>query len=186
MICALVKLNFSFDVGRCLKRIASLYASGIKNTTEDTIPQPHKSFFDLTASESRAPAEFLVDLPTAHHELALSCFRIMRDELHFNMGGFDSPQLDNDDAPSRVPAHVIYACSSVAYHMQGSGKVFVDEISDWAKESLLFWLEVMGLSGNIDYKVSQPKAVLETFKTNTKVIQRYFLFFTNAYCSLTG
>jgi hypothetical protein len=164
-------LDFTFDLIRCLKRIGSLYASGTEQISDDTTPQPHKSFFDFVME--RAPPEFRVDLSAAHHELALSCFRIMRDELHFNMGGFDSPRLDNKEAPSKVPAHVIYACASVGYHIQGSGKAFVGEIGVWVKELFLFWLEVMGLSGNIDRKASQPIAVLETLMANTKVIELY-------------
>jgi hypothetical protein len=179
IICGLIKPENGFDVFKCLQRLSSLYASGTEEISERTIAEPHKSFFDFVFS--RAPPKFRVDLATAHHELALSCFRIMREDLHFNMGGFDSPRLHNDDAPSKVPAHVIYACCKAAYHVQGSGKAFVGEIGVWIKESFLLWLEVMSLSGKItDLRESQSEAVLKTLKANTKVIQLYFLPFTNA------
>jgi hypothetical protein len=146
VICNLVVADHDFDVSKCLIGLSSLYASGIELVNLNTVPQPHKSFFDFLTS--RAPSDFRVDDNLSHYELASSCFRIMKDELHFNMGGFTSPSLHNKCAPVKLSNHVTYACNSFAYHVKGSGQSFFDvEILGWLKHKLLFWLEVVSISG---------------------------------------
>jgi hypothetical protein len=172
-------VDYPFDVLNCLKRIGCLYASGAELISEATRPQPHKSFFDFLTS-LRAPPEFRVDRSIAHHELVTTCFRIMQEELHFNMGGFDSPQLDNHDAPCRVPEHVIYACASFIHHLVGSGQSFLPELHSWAKDLFLFWLEVLGLSGKAGQKII-------TSRKYWQVIQLHLALYTMlTQCHLAG
>jgi hypothetical protein len=89
----------------------------------------------------------------------------MQEELHFNMGGFDSPQLHNHNAPSKVPAHVVYACASFIHHVVGSGEPFLAELHSWAKKLFLFWLEVQGLSPN----AGQGREAMTTLKKRSQV-----------------
>ncbi|KAJ7334892.1 hypothetical protein DFH08DRAFT_784990 [Mycena albidolilacea] len=160
VICELIQSDGNFDVLKCLRQLSSIYAKGIEAVTLDTVPQPHKSFFDFITA--RALGEFHIEVATAHRELASSCFRIMKEHLHFNMGGFVSPLLDTDDAPLEVSAHISYACSSFAYHVKSSETPFVEEIHHWAQELFLFWLEVLVLlhGGRLNYVTE----ILETFK----------------------
>jgi hypothetical protein len=149
----------SFDTLKCLRHLSSIYAEGTEPVTLGTVPQPHKSFFDFITL--RAVGDFHIDLATAHRELASSCFHIMKEQLHFNMGGFDSPFLHNSDAPLKVTAHVSYACSYFADHVESSGTPFVDEIHHWTKELFLFWLEVLIL---LHSGVTDVKKTLGTFQ----------------------
>jgi SOS-response transcriptional repressor LexA len=98
----------------------------------------------------------------------------MKEELHFNMGGFDSTRLHNDDAPAQVPAHVVYACASFIHHVVGSGEPFLGELRSWAKNSFLFWLEVMGLS----YKARQGCDAMTTLKEHSQVIHGDLVLYT--------
>jgi hypothetical protein len=142
VICKLVDTDHDFDVSKCLIGLSSLYASGIELVDIDTVPQPHKSFFDFVTA--RAPSDFRVDDILAHRQLASSCFRIMKG-LHFNMGGFNSPRLHNWQAPVKVSKHVAYVCKYFAHHVEQSGPPFFDvEILDWLKHKYLFWLEALG------------------------------------------
>jgi hypothetical protein len=174
-ISRLLEPHNGFDIFNCFKRLSSLYARD--HITPATIPQPHKSFYDFVTI--RAPLEFRVDRALAHRELASTCLRIMQDELHFNMGGFDSPKLDNADAPFKVPAYVAYACSSFVSHVRGSGEPFLEEIRSWARNLFLFWLEVMGLE-NCN---RQANDALESFMTDNTKVLRSTLFLHNLYCS---
>jgi hypothetical protein len=150
----------SFDTLKCLQHLSSIYAEGTEPITLDTVPQPHKSFFDLITL--RAVGDFRIEEATAHQELASTCFGIMKENLHFNMGGFDSPALHNDDAPLKVAKHISYACSSFAHHVLHSGTPFVDEIDHWATHLSLFWLEVLVLSNRSN--VRELEEILKSFQ----------------------
>lgn len=163
----LVKPEHGFDVLNCLRRLSSLYATGTEPITVDTIPQPHKSFFDFITS-TRAPELFRVNVARAHRDLAAVCFLIINQELHFNMGGFTSPNLHAKEASTYPSPHIVYVCCSLAYHVQRSGESFADDISHFMRNSFLFWLDVIALS------VSRPRspgasAYLKILKTSIKV-----------------
>lgn len=86
----LVKHKQPFDVLRCFKRLSSLYATGAKHVTLDTVPCPHKSFFDFITSKAllsgKIPLQFQelvgvsIDPAIAHKALGYSCFRILNSE----------------------------------------------------------------------------------------------------------
>jgi hypothetical protein len=173
VIDALVESHNDFDVSKCLHALSSLYASGMDMITDDTVVRPHKSFFDFVTI--RAPPDFRVDTVMGHHELALACFRIMREELHFNMGDFNSPRLDTDAAPSKVDEHVIYACAAIPFHAQASSEVLITEIHFWAENLFFFWLEAINLPTNgADNYWGDTRDLVEktlrTFRQKIKVI----------------
>ncbi|KAJ7901247.1 hypothetical protein B0H13DRAFT_1717904 [Mycena leptocephala] len=76
VICELVQSDGNFDVLKCLQQLSSIYAKGTEAVTLNTVPQPHKSFFDFITT--RAPGEFRIERVTGHQEIASSCFRIMK------------------------------------------------------------------------------------------------------------
>jgi hypothetical protein len=149
----------AFNTLKCLRELSSIYSNGTEAVTPDTVPEPHKSFFDFITE--RAPEEFHIEIVKAHEELASSCFRIMKEQLHFNMGGFDSTLLHNDSAPLKVTAHISYACSWFLCHVNSSQKEFVDETRDWAEHCFFFWLEVLALLHNGD--LYHAKVILYSF-----------------------
>jgi len=167
VIRALVPSNSSFDVLKSLKRLGSVIDT---EPTLTTIPRrpPHKSFFDYLTS-SRAPDEFRISEAAAHRELASACFRIMRENLHFNMGGFDSPRLATGEACLKVSSPTFYACSFFTYHVQESGESFVEETSHWVNVLFLFWLEVMFLSESHIHRTSGSiEKILKTFQNHVR------------------
>jgi hypothetical protein len=135
VICKLVCADHDFDVLKCFLGLSSLYALGTELVNIDTIPQPHKSFFDFLTS--RAPSDFRVDGILAHGQLASACFRIMKEELHVDTGGLTSPSPH----AVKLSKDVAYVCEFFADHVEGSARQSLDaETLDWLKHRLLFWL----------------------------------------------
>jgi hypothetical protein len=161
----------AFDTLKCLRRLSSIYAEDTEPITLNTLPKPHKSFFDFITE--RAPEEFRIETAKAHEELASSCFRIMNEQLHFNMGGFISPLLYNNEAPLKVAADISYACSSFAHHVNSSQRGFDNEIQDWAEHHFLFWLEVQVLLHRGD--LGAATRILESFSqvTSPLIVIKY-------------
>lgn len=186
VIAALVSTVPAGVVHAHMKRLSGLYAS-TADITEETTPEPHKSFFDYLTSQDMkkdcfcvdcvdnrrskpsAPAlkhsepkmNFYFDRKSVHFEVATGCFKIMENELHFNMGGFDSARLDNAEPPAKVPLHISYVCVSIGYHVEHSGKDFSHKICEWATKRMLFWLEVIALSGHKERAANILKALFE-------------------------
>lgn len=87
-ISILTKQDDNIDVRGCLLDLSGLYADDFALVNGETIPQPHKSFYDFLVLVD-TPDDFRVDPTTAHTVLASSCFRIiLSNQLHFNMGQF--------------------------------------------------------------------------------------------------
>ncbi|KAK7676699.1 hypothetical protein QCA50_020331 [Cerrena zonata] len=96
----------------------------------------------------------------ANHHLVLCCFRVMSEQLRFNICNFEtSGRLNKDyaDLKERIEKHISpalrYASMYWWYHL--------NEIQTWqedvgsalrsfSEEKLLFWLEVASLVGNVD------------------------------------
>lgn len=139
-----------FDVLHCLKRLSTVYAVGTARITDETSPQPHKSFHDFLVAPERAH-EFAVNVPSARTFLARSCFRAMQsDLLHFNMG---NKRGDIDE-------HLRYACLSVFHHLNPPflrSQELVAEAEEWLSEKFVHWLEVMTL---LEVKLSEQEKKL--------------------------
>ncbi|KAJ7796738.1 hypothetical protein B0H13DRAFT_2508599, partial [Mycena leptocephala] len=72
VICELIQSDGNFDVLKCLQQLSSIYAKGTEAVTLNTVPQPHKSFFDFITT--RALEEFRIERATGHQELPPPAF----------------------------------------------------------------------------------------------------------------
>ena len=120
----------------------------------------HKSFEDFILSTS-----FCQQLPElsaiqnqGYHErqLAMLCLKtLVSPNLHFNMCSLDSSVVRNVDiqasVKSTIPPLVLYSSLFWADHLVHtlSDKKLMEVVKFVMYEKLLFWLEVMSLSGNV-------------------------------------
>lgn len=138
------------EVRNCLKHLSGLYAHDSTDVNDQTVPRPHKSFYDFLVS-SDAPPDLRVDTRVAHTTLAKACWRsVLTDDLHFNMGHYTTNLQTIEDsamALSRIPELLRYACSSVIHHVVRSDESFSNQLVELITKRGLFWLEVLYMHG---------------------------------------
>ncbi|KAJ7589666.1 hypothetical protein C8J56DRAFT_939218 [Mycena floridula] len=150
----IVDTQDDFNARQCLMDLSGVYADGTQQVDDNTIVQPHKSFYDFLTSKE-AHADFRVDSSAAHQGLATACVYIMQSkDLHFNMGGFDTT-TQAETRISRIQGHLRYACTSFMRHVINVHPLEV-EIRQWAdSEKFFFWLELMLLLGSSENGFSE-------------------------------
>jgi hypothetical protein len=119
----------------------------------------HASFADYLTNPRRCGKNpWIIDLAAANATLAVACLQQMSLGLHFNICGLESSHFHNKDVSnlsdrisSAIPAHLLYACTFWAQHIQAaphSGTI-LNKINDFAYNKLLYWLEVLSLIGKV-------------------------------------
>jgi len=149
-----VKIGNSNVMRLIRKGLASVIGSG------DILHFHHKSFEDYLLSTL-----FLQQLPElstvqnrGHHErqLAVLCLKtLVSPKLHFNMCNLDSSIIKNVDiqptVKSTIPSLTLYSSRFWVDHLIQTPSD--DKLTEGVKfvmyDKLLFWLEVMSLSGNV-------------------------------------
>jgi hypothetical protein len=138
--------------------------------SNDQAPQVyHKSFPDFITDETRCTDSNLYISSNKHHaQVALYCFKVMRQKLHTNMYDLDRQQMhfsknDIDRLHKEsIKGEVIYACLHWATHLSKaedeSKSILLDELKTFAFKHLLHWMEVLSLSGNMD--IAHPALLL--------------------------
>jgi hypothetical protein len=137
-----------------LNKLSSVISIG---TTDQLIHICHLSFVDFICNPSQS-LRYVVDRSTHSGNLALSCFRLMKDGLKFNICGLETSHMRNDDVqdlPSlikkSVPPRLSYACRFGWQHLrdthpEASSRIeLLKNIDDFLRVRLLYWLEVMSL-----------------------------------------
>jgi len=123
----------------------------------------HKSFPDFLMDTKRCTNHrFFIDPPIHHREILLSCLNVMKERLKKNICNLEDHVLLSEvrDLPERRMAHIGdtlgYACCFWSNHLMGipgSGpgveKVW-KAIDEFFTMHLLFWIEVLSLTGNLD------------------------------------
>lgn len=113
----------------------------------------HTSFSDYLGSSGHAE-DWFIDMAEQNSFLAMICFEIMKEELRFNICDLESSFIRNDSVDgiekrieSRVPSHLIYACSYWNQHLCEApyGLALMQGLSTFMYSHLLYWLEVMSL-----------------------------------------
>ena len=132
---------------------------GVSSTTSSLPIAPlHTSFRDYLTTRQRSGV-FYIDVAHSHATLTHSCLGVMLQLLKFNICGIESSHYRNIDVPDLplrivqfIPTELSYACRSWGDHL--SGTAFSAELLDLVKSLLtdkfLFWLEVLGTTGNAD------------------------------------
>jgi hypothetical protein len=138
----------------------------IPDNTEDPVCIYHKSFPDFLTDLKRCEDQrFFVD-PIIHHvEVLLSCLNLMGEKLKRNICNLeDYAVLDQTkDLPARLKIHIGdalgYACQFWTKHLVKipSSSYDVEEvckaIDGFSTTCLLFWIEVLCLTGNLNIGV---------------------------------
>ncbi|KAK7676734.1 hypothetical protein QCA50_020310 [Cerrena zonata] len=137
----------------------------------------HASFRDYLTDESRSGGKpwSLVGLD-AHYHLISCCFRIMSQQLHFNMCKFETLDRLNKDYPDlkeRIKKHISpglgYASMYWWRHLEEI-KTWQEDVGSalrsFSEEMLLFWLEVVSLVGDVN-ETLRACDIVYTFAVDT-------------------
>ena len=147
----------------------------------------HSSFSEFLCDQRQCPEEFLLNPARDSQMLATACFRLMKDELRFNICHLETSHLLNtqvDDLPERIMANIstalLYSCRFWAAHLRDSmiesndlGRL-LEEAKDFFHHRLLFWLEVMSLTNNI--AVANVALLTSAHSITVRIFQLLFPF----------
>jgi hypothetical protein len=135
-----------------VKHLASLL-SGTHSDHEPIVPL-HSSYRDFLCNAEHSK-EFYIDEAQAHRSVALGCFRVMEQNLKFNICEFPTSFLRNVDVPNiqllrekHIPYHLYYACRFWGFHVSEtpSGEFAQKHLELFFRKDFLSWLEVMSLT----------------------------------------
>jgi len=138
----------------------------VPESTEDPIQAFHKSFPDFLMDPVRCKDKRFFIEPAVHHtEVLLSCLHLMGERLKRNICNLDDYAVLNEvkDLPTHKKDHIgealEYACWFWSKHllMVPSSSSHVGEVQKAIEEfftrHLLYWIEVLSLTGNLSVGV---------------------------------
>ena len=115
----------------------------------------HLSFVEFLSDVNRCH-EFVIDQDQHRRNFALVCLRLMNRELRFNICGWETSHLRNDDMKKStpIPAYLSYSCRFWAEHLGEDGDkhdrlILLEELRDFFYDRVLFWLEVLSLAKEV-------------------------------------
>ncbi|KAH9015816.1 hypothetical protein EDB84DRAFT_1567566 [Lactarius hengduanensis] len=104
------------------------------------------------------PNRFHIDRAKVHRNTTISCLKIMRQGLKFNICGLKSSYHRNHEIEEKrslidrcIPSHLAYACQFWADHLRGVSSTekrdteIVNLLRNFFNFHLLYWLEVLSL-----------------------------------------
>jgi len=122
----------------------------------------HLSFAEFMCDPRRCPQQFYIDKCKESGKMSMTCFRLMKKGLKFNICDLETSHLANrdvDDLSERVATKVqhplLYSCRFWAAHIQdtptdqASNATLILEIKDFFYVRFLYWLEVMSVTENV-------------------------------------
>ncbi|KAH7338678.1 WD40-repeat-containing domain protein [Rhizoctonia solani] len=123
----------------------------------ESISALHASFPDYMFNLSRS-GSFYCDIKAHNGQMAEWCFDVMDKELRFNICQLESSYVLDKDVPDLVDrvkrlitAALLYACRYWGQHIQLgiSSTILHSRLLSFVSKKVLFWMEVLNLSGNI-------------------------------------
>ena len=148
------------DISIALRSLHSLLL--FPDSEVDPIRTFHKSFPDFLTDSGRCKDErFFIDPPVHHIGILFSCLNLMKEGLRKDICGLGGhPLSEVEDLPDRrkacIGSALEYACRSWTKHLSEihSGGPHVKQvkvaIDKFFTTHLLFWVEVLGLTGHLD------------------------------------
>ena len=119
----------------------------------------HKSFPDFLMDQERCKDKRFFINPLIHHrEILLSCLSLMKERLRKNICNLDDYVL-SDNCEEHIGDDLKYACQFWVKHLveiPSTGHGFEElhkAINEFSTTCLLFWIEVLGLTRNLDASV---------------------------------
>ena len=155
--------------------------------TNETDPTPihalHKSFPDFLTNPGRCIDQRFFIEPSIHHrEILLSCLKVMKARLKRNICQLDDHVFlsEVEDLSIRRTTYIGdalgYACKFWANHLAGTisniqnTEELHKAIKNFFETSLLFWIEVLSLMGNLDAGIYAINDIEEWYKTVSFII----------------
>ncbi|KAF7970638.1 hypothetical protein HWV62_23364 [Athelia sp. TMB] len=169
------------DGGRACRTALRRLASVIQWSEGQPARTLHKSFPDFLTDPTHKLEPWFIDVHQHHHSLAVSCLRIMNNQLHFNMGNLATSHIPNADIPDlsdrvgiAVPQSLSYPCLFWGYHIRESlsgDSSLLPLILTFFEEKFLFWLEVLSVMGEIRL---DPGSKVDAFAQDALAFSRRF------------
>ena len=170
-------------VSTTLRSLHSLLVIPTSEPDPTPIHALHKSFPDFLTDPGRCTdQQFFVEPSIHHREILLSCLKLMKARLKRNICQLDNyvPLREVEDLATHQTAYIGdalgYACKFWANHLAGiTGNIHdieeVDKaINNFFETSLLFWIEVLSLMGNLDAGVYAINNIEEWYTTVSFII----------------
>lgn len=126
----------------------------------------HTSFRDFLTNPSLS-GELCVDIAKGHQDLAFASFRLMTDELRFNIceikSSFDPNSSLSEDELSRISPQLFYSSRFWSSHLAHIPKddVIDPMISQFMSKQLLFWLEVLSIKDAMSFAEPAMESLLK-------------------------
>ena len=135
----------------------------VPDSTDDPVRVFHKSFPDFLTDPGRCTDHrFFIDPLVYHKEILFACLDVMKKRLKRNICRLDDDAVLSkiEDLPTLRTTHIgntlEYACKFWANHLSkipgsgGGGEDVEKAIEDFFTTGLLFWVEVLILTGNLE------------------------------------
>ncbi|KAH7902952.1 hypothetical protein BJ138DRAFT_1021338, partial [Hygrophoropsis aurantiaca] len=145
------------DVISYLGSVLTGVITGTDSGHQVTVQPLHISFRDFLLDHKRS-GQFHVDVANHQRFMGLSCLRIMKSGLKFNICRLEDSYVYNKDIknlPERVEKYISkdlsYSCKYWINHLEKTENVLQsveNDIQDFLNRYLLWWLEVMVLLGD--------------------------------------
>jgi hypothetical protein len=152
-------LGATYNVLHYFRRISSIIVNGLEGVPDlQTIPRPHKSFFDWICSD-HPESRFRIDIKKQHKDLSMRCLEVLKTSLHFNMADLATSDtlvlpkqyrmaMDDDSLPTlydHLDPSIVYSCGGLFHHIAEAGQLDSDIVSGLAfffSSMFLSWAEV--------------------------------------------
>jgi len=170
-------------VSTTLRSLHSLLVIPTSEPDPTPIHALHKSFPDFLTDPGRCTDQQFFIEPLIHHrEILLSCLKVMKARLRRNICQLDDHISLSEvrDLSMRRTAYIgdalEYACKFWANHLARTASNVHDieevdkAISNFFETSLLFWIEVLSLMGNLDVGVYAINDIEEWYATVSFII----------------
>ncbi|KAL5513412.1 hypothetical protein ACEPAH_3811 [Sanghuangporus vaninii] len=145
---------------RTVDRILQQLQSVVSYEAGKPVRLHHASFADYLLSSQRPDDKpWHIDERVWKQAVTERCFDVMAEKLHFNICDIESSFLRNSEIPKldehvmdKIPPYLDYACRFWAVHLYGlewsdSLTNVRDKLKNFASAHLLYWLEVLSLTG---------------------------------------
>jgi len=174
------------NISATLPFLHSLLLVPDPDNTEDTVKVFHKSFPDFLTDPEQCKDQWFFVEPSVHHrEILLSCLKVMKARLKRNICQLDDHVFlkEVEDLSTRKATYIGdalgYACQFWADHLVGtttrttSTSHDIEEvhkgINEFFTTSLLFWIEVLSLTGNLGVGVYAMNKIEEWHMTVSSI-----------------
>jgi hypothetical protein len=162
------------DIGLTIRPLGSLL-TGVGINQHDIPVRPlHTSFRDFLM-DFNCSGKFHVDLALGHESLAIACLETMKHGLKFNICNLNTSYMYNKDVDglatciqNSIPTHLAYSCQFWADHLlyMPVGDKIVKTVNEFFNTRLLYWLEVLSLTGQVNIASPAMMAIADWSKVS--------------------